>query len=83
MCYAVCENGDVWTWGEVRPDEMAPVGFKRPLIYTTGKEERYHSDALSVSCLPRRSFSPLVVTLSQGHAVSNGLQVSKGTVGWQ
>ena len=40
LCYAVCESGDVWTWGEVRPDEAAPVGFKRPLVYDTNIKER-------------------------------------------
>lgn len=40
LAYAVCENGDVWVWGEVRPDEAAPVGFRRPLVYDANIKER-------------------------------------------
>ena len=34
VAFAVTEVGDVWVWGEVRPDEQSPVGFYRGLKYT-------------------------------------------------
>ena len=33
VCYALCGNGEIWSWGVLRGDERGPVGYTRQLVY--------------------------------------------------
>ena len=33
VTYAVCDDGDIWSWGPVRSDEVAPLGYERRLNF--------------------------------------------------
>ena len=34
VCYALCNNGEIWSWGILESNQRGPVGYKRQLHYT-------------------------------------------------
>ncbi len=57
VCYAMCANGEVWSWAVVLSGERAPVGYKRALVFTKKTVSKGTSLRPNASDCPRVGFT--------------------------